>query len=244
MSPTLQSLESFLNDNSISYEQYYSELDVDRLLSQNSELQFAAHIAHVLKRYNKNTMYEKITQSENLNLDDGLVQFELSQQNYHMEIRNSQMLLWPVHLAQGNVHQSQTPMLQTLMEFEKTSLITNFNQKHQRDINSCENALHAEFLNMSITPGYRKRMKLMSNQLDDDALDQNFLFDKSGTVAIQPLIDKNDIENQIHLHNDHQFEDFQKNRSSDTGRMLINAKNYSSKIHPLNINDIEMQRFR
>gem|GEM_PF-6438903 len=180
-------------------------------------MQFVAHIAHVLNRYNKNTMYE---------------------------IRNSQMLLWPGHLAQGNVHQSQTPMLQTLMEFEKTSLITNFNQKHQRDINSCENALHAKSLNMSITPGYRKRMKLMSNQLDDGALDQNIPFNKSGTVAIQPLIDKNDIENQMHLHNDHQFEDFQKNGSSDTGRMLINAKNYSSKIHPLNINDIEMQRFR
>ena len=219
-----QSLESFLNDNSISYEQYYSELDVDRLLSQNSELQFAAHIAHVLKRC--------------------LVQFELSQQNYHMEIRNSQMLLWPGHLAQGNVHQSQTPMLQTLMEFEKTSLITNFNQKHQRDINSCENALHAKSLNMLMTPGYRKRMKPMSNQLDDDALHQNIPFNKSGTVAIQPLIDKNDIENQMHLYHDHQFEDFQKNRSSDTGRMLINAKNYSMKIHPLNINDIEMQRFR
>ncbi len=217
-----QSLESFLNDNSISYEQYYSELDVDRLLSQNSELQFAAHIAHVLKRC--------------------LVQFELSQQNYHMEIRNSQMLLWPGHLAQGNVHQSQTPMLQTLMEFEKTSLITNFNQKHQRDINSCENALHAKSLNMLMTPGYRKRMKPMSNQLDDDALHQNIPFNKSGTVAIQPLIDKNDIENQMHIHNDHQFEDFQKNRSSDTGRMLINAKNYSMKIHPLNMNDIERSR--
>ncbi len=259
-----QSLESFLGDNSIPYEQYCGNLDVDRLLSQDTELQFVVHIAHVLNEYNKNTMREKITQSENLNLDDGFVQFELSQKNYHIGIRNNQILLWPFHLANGNLHQSQTQMFETLMKFEQTSLITNFNQKHQRDINSCQNALNAEFLNILITPSYKKRIQ--SNNLnlqtsnhpnvngiqidannnlsgEEEFKEGNCLYrknslNKSKTVAIQPLFDKRDIENQISLYNDHQFEDFQKN-GNNSGRMFINVENST-----LHINDIEMQRFR